>query len=860
MQMTTRSILAFAGLWLPSNAIAQTVLLDFVGVPGDAFGSAVVGPGDVDLDGYPDVAVAAPGRNGGGGGVDVFSGRTGARLWSLAGLAGEGLGRDVLAAGDIDRDGHGDLWVRTAAEVLACSGRAGLVLWRMPTADFVAAAGDVDRDGHSDLLLGAADLGGSSVYAVVRGATGGILWAHLPAPMRLVALGSAGDVDRDGHDDVVATLTERTGSTRTIEIRSGRTQQLLRSTTAFAYYGEGALVGSAGDWNSDGYDDTFVLQERVPPPPTFTVGYLTVRSGLDGSTLWGTSGSYYCDRYTNCTLVHLLSRFERGGDFDGDGLADPLLWLAGEVVVSPRVGAMQVELPSSVVAYAGDVDRDGRDDLIVGLSDRVQVIKATVGLRSLGGFGYVPRIGESYAVAGVGDLDGDGYDEVAYSARGYTAFGDIFGCTIRSSRDASTVLGFSGSGTFPSVLVAAPAGDVSGDGRADVVVGFNSVSAPRTDHRAEVWANGVELYQFDNADTSYGIAVAGDADWNRDGRADVFVAAQTFTEVWSGASGSLLHTLPAGGRHLVSLGDVNADGVGDLAIGNDVYSGSNRQVLLRLTSAPYAAGDTDNDGHADLWLVETAGATLYSSRLGVLRVLPWPQGQPAARVSAGVDWNGDGIGDLLAGFPNRAPGGAAVLMSGLDGQPLFTQSGGRSGDAFGHTVALLRAPVGAAASLAADSTSGGPLATGYAWLVREPRSPGGQVPYGRGCVGAVGLARLAWIGSSRIGTSGSLALDRAPPATAVVFILGGSEDRWLGATLPLPLAGLGMEECVLHAAADVLVPTGTDGGGRANLPLTIPADPVLVGARLLAQTAQFDPATNPFGVTTSQARRMVFVR
>ncbi|MEZ5963183.1 MAG: hypothetical protein R3F56_04975 [Planctomycetota bacterium] len=858
--MTTRSILAFAVLSLPSHAIAQSVLFDFFGVPGDAFGSAVAGPGDVDLDGYPDVAVAAPARNGGGGGVDVFSGRTGALVWSLAGVAGEGLGRDVLAAGDIDRDGHADLWVRTASAVLACSGRTGGVLWRVPTADFVAAAGDVDLDGHADLLLGTADLGGTSVYAVVGGATGGILWAHVPAPMRLVALGSAGDIDRDGHDDVIATLTDPTGSTRTLEIRSGRTQQVLRSTSASAYYGEGSLVGPAGDWNGDGYDDTFVMQDRVSPPPTFSVGYVTVRSGLDGAQLWGYSGSYYCDRYAICTLVRLLSRFERGGDFDGDGLADPLLWLGGEVVVLPRVVATSLELPSSVVAYAGDVDRDGRDDLIVGLGDRVQVIKATVGLRSLGGFGYVPRIGESYAVAGVGDLDGDGYDEVAYSARGYTAFGDIFGCTIRSSRDASAVLGFSGSGTFPSVLVAAPAGDVSGDGRGDVVVGFNSVSPPRTDHRAEVWANGVELYQFDNADTSYGIAVAGDADWNGDGRADVFVAAQTFTEVWSGATGSLLYTLPAGGRHLVSLGDVNADGVGDVAIGNDVYSGSNRQVLLHLTSAPYAAGDTDNDGHADLWLVETAGATLYSARLGVLRVLPWPQGQAAAMVSAGVDWDGDGVGDLLAGFPSASPGGTVVVMSGLDGRPLFTQGGGRTGDAFGHTAALLRAPAGAAASLAADSSAGGPLATGYAWLVREPRTPGGQVASGRGCVGGVGVPRLAWIGAPRLGSSGSFALDRAPATTAAVFILGGSEDQWLGASLPLPLAGLGMAECVLHAAADVLVPTVTDGGGRATLPLTLPADPILVGARLLAQTAQFDPATNPRGVTMSEARRMVIMR
>jgi hypothetical protein len=340
----------------------------------------------------------------------------------------------------------------------------------------------------------------------------------------------------------------------------------------------------------------------------------------------------------------------------------------------------------------------------------------------------------------------------------------------------------------------------------------------------------------------------------------VFVAASTFTQVRSGADGSLLATLPAGGTGLEVVGDVDRDGVPDLAVGTDVYSSSSQQIVLRLVNRPIAAGDVDGDGHADLWLPEPAGVTLLSPRLGVLRVLPWPRGIQGASLAAGIDWNNDGVGDLAVGTPGSLPSGLAAVISGADGRELYARIGDRANDGFGATVALLRAPAPEPPSFAVSAARGGPLETGYGVLVRPARNLGGRASYGAGCVGAGGVPRLAWVGRPRIGSASSFTLAKAAATTAGAFLLGTSEDRWLGIDLPQRLAAFGMAECVLHAAPDIVALTTTDNQGRAALPLGIPNALVLVGARLAAQTMHLDPSANPGGVTTSTAVRLVIGR
>lgn len=112
------------------------------GEPGELFGAAVHGLGDVNGDGVRDFAVGSPdpgALDGRPGGVWVFSGSDAAELWKFVGEVGDsGLGEQVATVPDIDGDGRTDvvLVVRSGspqAAVRALSGADGGLLWELST-------------------------------------------------------------------------------------------------------------------------------------------------------------------------------------------------------------------------------------------------------------------------------------------------------------------------------------------------------------------------------------------------------------------------------------------------------------------------------------------------------------------------------------------------------------------------------------------------------------------------------------------------------------------------------------------------------------------------------------------------------
>ncbi|MFN8109176.1 MAG: FG-GAP-like repeat-containing protein [Thermoleophilia bacterium] len=458
------------------------------------------------------------------------------------------------------------------------------------------------------------------------------------------------------------------------------------------------------------------------------------------------------------------------GDFDGDGSRDVAVgaWRAdprgrvdaGTVFVafgpftgpsidlgsSPNVmridGAIAGDWVGVGVASAGDVNGDGRPDLLVGAnqtdnngrinSGSVYLIwgsadRSSVDLGNLGGRGIRidgaaagDELGAS-SVAGVGDINGDGYPDIAVGARGadnnnransgsaYVVFGGPHMDNVDLANPQGRAVRIDGANTADQLGTrVAAAGDFNGDGRPDLMV-----SAPTFDPGGAAGGRldaGAVYVVFGSAGfgsldlggpeaTTRSVridgAVAGDqtgtaiapiGDTNGDGRSEVMIgapyaesggradagaafmvrgAADTAPVDLSnlGARSVRVDGAQAGdflGVTLASVGDLNGDGRGDLMLGAnglDTSTATNMGGAYLVTSLPQA-------GRLDLAQPGGAAITVLGSG---------PGDQSGSSVAALGDVTGDGRPDALVGSRfadplGRVDAGAAQVVLGF-GQP-----------------------------------------------------------------------------------------------------------------------------------------------------------------------------------------------
>ena len=617
----------------------------------------------------------------------------------------------------------------------------------------VATAGDVNGDGYSDLVVGAHDFDNGQTnegraFVYLSSASGLAVTPSWTAESNQAgasfgqAVGTAGDVNGDGYDDLIVGAPEYANE----EPNEGQVSVYLGSASGLATDPDwvfemneassylGWAVGTAGDVNRDGYADVIVSSPILDSNFGIAMVFHGSPAGLPDSADWTVRGERTGDWFGTSSGT--------AGDVNGDGYADVIVGASSHDNGQTDEGRAYVYFgsPSGLsttpgwtaesnqmsahfatsVATAGDTNGDGYTDVIVGSGQysNGQSLEGKAFLYRGSATGPLPNptwsvesnqtgahFGDNVATAG--DVNGDGYADVLVSAtefdngeltegRGFLYLGSPGSLLLSPSwtGEANQVEAWFGTSL-------GTAGDVNGDGFADVVVGIPNFDNGQTNEgQARLYygsatgtgSNARLRMSSLQANAFHGSSGAGCGDVNGDGFSDYIIGApyhdngqtdegfaivtvgdfdDSFTLIEVESNQDHAHL----GWSVSGAGDVNGDGYSDVIIG-----------------APDFDNGQSNEGRAYVHL---------GSPTGTLPMPAWiVEGNQAEvnygwSVASAGDVNGDGFGDVIVGAPQFDNGqdseGRAFVYhgsaTGLSTSPAWRTESNQSVAAYGYSVA-----------------------------------------------------------------------------------------------------------------------------------------------------------------------------
>ncbi len=364
----------------------------------------------------------------------------------------------------------------------------------------------------------------------------------------------------------------------------------------------GIGVAGPGDVNGDGVPDVLVAS---PGSPT---RHVRAYDGVTGGHLWSVKGVSPGDGFGEV--------LDAVGDLDGDGAGEFAVGAPAGSYVRLFDGATQALLhqwnvATSRVSGVGDCDGDGTDDVAIGGGGHLRIYS---GASPFGLLHDIPGSTMFFgtAIDAAGDCDGDGRADVIVGD-GYQFENGERGTVWVYSGQTGTLLwqwdGLDDWHWFGAAV--AGVGDVDGDGHDDVCAVAaieHLLSYDRPYVRVYSGATGALLLHVETSESS-GISfpsACGVGDIDGDGGGDFLVggwglSAGTFLDLFSGASGTLLYTATPGKvswQSLELVGDLHRDGFPEVVYGahyespNGHQSGT-AQVLQVLSNegTPYCFGD-----------------------------------------------------------------------------------------------------------------------------------------------------------------------------------------------------------------------------------------------------------------------------
>lgn len=354
----------------------------------------------------------------------------------------------------------------------------------------------------------------------------------------------------------------------------------------------------------------------------------------------------------------------------------------------------------------------------------------------------------AYSVRGAGDVNNDGWPDVILGAPdndpgGINNAGSAY---VRSGKDGSLIWAVNGTQVNENLgYSVAGIGDMNHDGWADFAAGApgwdNAVMVPDVG-AVHIYngKTGTKFFTFGGQETGsqYGYSMDGCGDWSGDGAPDIVVGAPGYTNIVAAiphpnsgraliisgtVPSSILHTFNGVddgekfGWAVASAGDFDGDGFEDIVVGSPfsptavasggkarVYSGNTKSLLLTAQGAVAfgsvgigvdSAGDVNNDGKDDV----VVGAYGESGNAGTVRVyrqggaVSWTKTGDAAndRLGYGVcgvgDADKDGFADFAGGAYQAGGNGYARVWSGDAGSVLYTTiNAPAGGEQFGSSI------------------------------------------------------------------------------------------------------------------------------------------------------------------------------
>jgi|FLOH01.1.fsa_nt_gi hypothetical protein len=368
------------------------------------YGDGIAAAGDVDWDGVADFMIGArestflnaaitPGS------ITMYSGATGLPIYRIDGTSHtSALGTVMCTLGDINGDGAADFiagdpmysigsytfegafWVYSGSD-------GSVIFWDTGTpssffGNALALLDDLDADGLPEFAVGAPNEGSGMVHVYSPGKQKKIRSFAAPDPNANfgVALASIGDLNNDGHQDLIVGANRYDGpggnDIGAAYLISSRDGSVLHRFDGWDSLNEfGKVVASIGDLDGDGCDDVMVSAPHGRLGLSLSVGIVEVYSSVSHALIYNLTGNNPNETF-GASLVNL-------GDQNGDASDDFLIGVPYRNTNG---------IPGVAVLYSG------ASGLVMNK------------------FGTGLHLGFGHHLANLGDLDGDGYADIGISS------------------------------------------------------------------------------------------------------------------------------------------------------------------------------------------------------------------------------------------------------------------------------------------------------------------------------------------------------------------------------------------------------------------------------------------------------------